>query len=187
MQLRAVIDLETTGLNKGQDEIIEIAILPFNEEYKVIGKFVSFIKPLRGIKPNALAVNNITWDMVKDAPTPLQVRSAFLDWKENILGEGKIELLGHNVCGFDRPFLDYFFTQEVSNNLFSHRADDTMVLSRAMSKAGLLPGLKGAALIDTLKYFNIARSHEHRAEDDAIATLQLWVHLINILKKCKAQ
>jgi DNA polymerase III epsilon subunit-like protein len=184
MQLRAAVDIETTGLSKGQDEIIELAFLPFNEDFTIISKFVTYVKPLRGIKAAAFAVNGISFEMVENAPTPLQVRGAFLDWKENILGEGKIELLGQNVCGFDRPFLDYFFG-DISNDIFSHRADDTMVLSRAMKKAGLLPNLKSTGADALCEYFNIIRGKAHRAEDDARAALQIWQKLIGILTKCK--
>lgn len=180
--LRAAIDIETTGFVKGRDEIIELAVLPFDENYKVIGKFVTFIKPLRGINPAAMRVNRITETMVANAPTPLQVRSAFLDWKENILGDGQIELLGHNVCGFDRPFLDYFFTVEKANELFSHRADDTMVLARALKQAGLL-SIEHCGLQDLVSYFNIVTGNNHRAYDDALAALSIWQKLVSLLRK----
>jgi DNA polymerase III alpha subunit (gram-positive type) len=179
--LRAAVDSETTGLAKGRDEIIEIAVIPFDEQYNPIGRFCTLIKPLRGVNPAALAVNKITESMLAGAPTPLQVRSAFMDWKYNILGDEKIELLGHNVTGFDRPFLDYFFTPDVTQELFSHRADDTMVLSRALKQAGLLPGLKSCGLIELVKYFNIVVVNEHRAYDDALASLMIWKHLLSIL------
>jgi DNA polymerase III epsilon subunit family exonuclease len=184
MPIRAAIDIETTGFAKGSDEIIELAILPFNEQYTIIGKFHTFIKPLRGLGFAAQKVNGITEEMLIGAPTPLQVRSAFLDWKENILGEGKIELLGHNVCGFDRPFLDYFFSLDKANEIFSHRADDTMVLARGMKGAGLLK-VEHTGLSDLCNYFHIVREKDHRAYDDAAAALKVWLALLKILQKCK--
>jgi DNA polymerase-3 subunit alpha (Gram-positive type) len=184
--LRAAVDTETTGLAKGKDEIIEIAFIPFDEKYSPIGKFTTLIKPLRGINPAAAAVNHITDSMLRSAPTALQVRSMFIDWKYNILGDEPIELLGHNVTGFDRPFLDYFFTPEKSNELFSHRADDTMVLSRAMRSAGLLPGLPACGLTNLVQYFSISVVNEHRAYDDALASLMIWKKLLEILSKVKS-
>lgn len=183
--IRCAVDLETTGLAKGRDEIIEAAFILFDDTtYDPISKFVSFIRPLRGINAEAMAINGISEAMLINAPTPLQVRSAFLDWKENIIGEGKIELLGWNVCGFDRPFLDFFFTQEVSNELFSHRADDGMVLFRALRNAGVIKSEK-ASLDAACTYFNIPRNKAHRAYDDALASLILWKKMISILSKLK--
>lgn len=62
----AAIDVETTGLKPGSDEILQVAICDGN------GKELlnSYVMPERRRRwPNAQKVNGITWDMVRDAPT----------------------------------------------------------------------------------------------------------------------
>lgn len=58
------LDTETTGL-EFDDEIIELAIV--DTDGKVV--FDSFIKPQKPIPLSATAINHITNDMVKNAPT----------------------------------------------------------------------------------------------------------------------
>ena len=62
------LDTETTGLDF-DDEIIELAIV--DSDGKVI--FDSFIKPYKSIPLSATAINHISNDMVRNAPTLAQV------------------------------------------------------------------------------------------------------------------
>ncbi|HTX80142.1 MAG TPA: 3'-5' exonuclease [Longilinea sp.] len=58
------LDTETTGLDK-QDEVVEITIV--DDEAKVL--FTSLVRPAQAIPPSSTAINGITNDMVKGAPT----------------------------------------------------------------------------------------------------------------------
>ncbi len=61
-----IVDVETTGLNPKNDEILQVAICDGlgNELLN------SYVMPERRRRwPNAQKINGITWDMVKDSPT----------------------------------------------------------------------------------------------------------------------
>jgi DNA polymerase-3 subunit epsilon len=66
-----VLDIESTGLDFRKHEIIQIAAVQLDRKtLKEKKRFESYIKPRRWSKrdPEAMAVNNITWDSLKEAP-----------------------------------------------------------------------------------------------------------------------
>lgn len=66
-----VLDIESTGLDFTKHELIQIAaILLDKKTLKEKSRFETFIKPKHWAKrdPESMAVNQITWDMLKDAP-----------------------------------------------------------------------------------------------------------------------
>lgn len=180
--VRVAVDIETTGLIKGVSEIIEVAFIPFDTNYKPITKFVSYIKPLRGIQPEAYKINNISEADLIGAPSPLQVRNIFMEWKESIFNDTKFELLGHGIGTFDIPFLELFFGFNLYHSNFSHRYSDTLVLTRAIRDAGLIPNTTKTSLTSILEYFEIERVRAHSAYSDALACISLWVKLISLIK-----
>ena len=105
-------DLETTGLAKEKDQIIEIGAVKFTliEENatikpKILGKFQTFVKPDLLIPAEATAVNHITNEMVQNAPdinTCLRKFTGFC-------GLDTI-LVAHNAA-FDAGFLQKAYTQ----------------------------------------------------------------------------
>ncbi len=66
-----VLDIEATGVDFSKHELIQIAaILLDKKTLKEKKRFESFIRPRKwkNRSAEAMAVNQITWDMVKDAP-----------------------------------------------------------------------------------------------------------------------
>lgn len=82
----AVIDVETTGLNPKNDEILQVAICDGN----CTELFNSYVMPERRKRwPSAQKVNGITWEMVKDSPTLNEVSAqihTILNSKELVIG-----------------------------------------------------------------------------------------------------
>ena len=92
-------DTETTGLSPSRDRIIEIgAIRYFNGE--PIEKFHSYVNPERHIPEDATRINNITDEMVSNAPTIERVLPSFDEFI------GKSTLVAHNL-EFDLKFIYY--------------------------------------------------------------------------------
>ena len=77
-------DVETTGLDADREELIEVAGIKFTFEKKdgklitkELSQYSSLIKPGKLIPDEATRVNNITNQMVENAPDPKPVVSAF--------------------------------------------------------------------------------------------------------------
>ena len=62
-----VVDTETTGLSSTRDNIIELAVIKF-EDWIPVAKFHTLINPKKHIPDDASAVNGITDEMVAEAP-----------------------------------------------------------------------------------------------------------------------
>lgn len=90
-------DIETTGLNPMENEIIEIGALKVREG-RVAERFMEFIHPASPISPMITELTGITNKMVEGARSRSQVVSDFLDFC------GEDILVGHNVI-FDYSFV----------------------------------------------------------------------------------
>lgn len=93
-----VVDVETTGLHPGTDEIIELAAIRFLS-FEPDRIFHTYVKPRRGLRLEAQAVNGITWDMVESAPYYEQISATFHDF----VGD-RLSIVAHNLP-FDFRFL----------------------------------------------------------------------------------
>lgn len=92
-----VYDLETTGLQAGSDEIIQLAIVDGNGNELIN----TYIKPMHKRKwDKAEAVNGISPEMVKDAP----VMPALFNKIQELIYDAEW-LVGYNSTKFDDNFL----------------------------------------------------------------------------------
>lgn len=91
------IDIETTGLDRIEDEILQVAII--NGRGRTL--YNSYIRPETKRKwKEAEAVNKITWAAVQTAPTLRHEKRKI----ERILKRAK-RIVGYNLKAFDLPFL----------------------------------------------------------------------------------
>jgi DNA polymerase-3 subunit epsilon len=95
-------DIETTGLDKSKDQIIQISLAKFDSEtYEIVEVFDSYVQPVgyyeiseaafnkHGISPQFLIGKPHLTDIAKDIV--------------NFIGDN--DILGYNSCRFDIPFL----------------------------------------------------------------------------------
>lgn len=93
----ACVDVETTGLRLSTDEILQVAICDGNGN----ALLNSYVRPERRKSwPDAEKVNGITWEMVEDAPSIVDLSTSV----ERVLG-GAALVIGYNVKRFDFEFL----------------------------------------------------------------------------------
>ncbi len=155
------VDLETTGLNRERDEIIEIGAVRFQDGLP--GEtFKALVNPQRDLSPFIKRLTGITQDEVDSAPVLSETLPKFLEFI------GDSALVFHN-SRFDLSFLRN--GAEVNNTAW-----DTLTLSRC-----LLPQNKSHSKDNLCKYFRIETGHSHRAYDDALATGHLFVKLHQML------
>lgn len=177
----AAIDVETTGKKAGVHEIVEISIILHDEQFKPLEKFESRIRPMRPelVSPEALIVNGLKMYELQEAPTPAQVRNAFLQWHSEVADSKTIFPLGHNY-GFDKGFLEKFFGQ-FYEDYFYYKNRDTFTLAQALKDCGLLNLDQSLSLENLCDHFNVPLK-AHTAHGDAIAALILYRKLIKELK-----
>lgn len=94
-----VIDFETTGLDHNRDEIVQLSAIKFDDHGLVIDVMKSFCRPLSGSIPvEASNIHHITYEMVQDCPSYVEIRDALAQF----IGDRTV--VGHNVIDFDLKF-----------------------------------------------------------------------------------
>lgn len=164
-----IVDLETTGLDPENDEIIEVGALQVtNGEIKSV--FNKLVCPSKKVSAEITNITGITNEMLEHEPyikPVLEEFSRFID--ESIL-------VAHNA-EFDVSFIRNNFRKWLNKEL-NNQSICTVVMSRE-----LLPGLDNHKLHTVARYFGIEVSNRHRAIGDVEITYQVWFKLIEILKK----
>lgn len=182
--ITASIDLETTGLEAGLHEIIEISVVVYVIHFyeselllKIEDSFTSKIRPMKPefADPKALEVNGLDLNELKNEPTPQEVRNAFYSWHEEVLHSDVIQSLGHGFA-FDDRFLRIFFGP-MYNNIFKRAFIDTKVIAEYLRVKGEID-LESLSLKSLCDYFNIKHGN-HRAEGDAKCTIKVYEKLLN--------
>lgn len=170
MPLSCVIcDLETTGLNPYQDDIIEIALIRV-ENGEVGNHLHTLIRPRQRIPVSVRRLTGLDDRQLATAPNLDQVLPEVLDFI------GNQPLLGHNVS-FDRDFLQVATNSSISNNLY-----DTQELARV-----LFPAFWGYRLGDLCRLLGIELECWHRALTDALATAELYRRLMDRARKLEGE
>ena len=148
-----VFDLETTGVSPYNDEVIEISAVKARKG-KVVEEFSELVNPKRTIPFAASRVNNITDDMVSDAPFFDEVLRHFLEFV------GEDVLVGHNIQSFDMKFIyrdcERYFHQLITNDYV-----DTLILAKRC-----FPEWRHRRLGNLADYYGISTQGAHRALAD---------------------
>ena len=161
-----VVDVETTGASaRTGDRVTEVAVVRV-ENGVATTVFDSLINPERSIPPAIVAITNITWEMVKDAPR-------FAEVCDQLLGvlEGSI-FVAHNA-GFDWRFIAAEVERATRRPLEGRRLCTVRLARR------LLPQLRRRNLDSLASFYGIDNSARHRAGGDARATAQILIRLLD--------
>lgn len=156
-----VFDLETTGVSRKKDKIIEVSAIKVRNR-KVVDTFSTLVNPERHISHWASEVNHIYDDMVEGAPLISEVIPDFIDFIE------ELPVLGHNIIRFDMPFI-YKECRDILNGIPNNDCIDTLPISRAK-----LPDMEHHGLGDLAKHFGISTEGAHRALKDCEMTQQVY-------------
>lgn len=168
-----VFDLETTGLSPVADDIIELSGLKVKAG-KVTEEFSSLVNPGRPIPYGATAVNGITDDMVKDAPSIAQVLDRFLAFAGNHV------LVGHNIHSFDMKFL-YIAGGKLGRNVTNDYID-TLYLARKC-----LPQLAHHRLVDLAAHFKFSTEGAHRALNDCVMNQKCYEAMVKLQREMQKE
>ncbi len=161
-----VFDLETTGIGATSNEIIEIGAVRVVNNV-ITDKFSTFVNPGRPIPYNIQELTSINDEMVADAPSIDKALPDFLEFCGNAV------LVAHNAS-FDTGFI---FQKAKDRGI---NTDFTVIDTVSMSRA-LLPELKKYKLDTVAKTLGVSLENHHRAVDDAGATAEIFVKLVQRL------
>lgn len=167
-EIFVVFDLETTGLNAQENEIIEIGAVKISQG-QIVDRFQSFLAYEDNLPANIVQLTGINNAMLVGAPQCEQVLQDFMNFVDDAC------LVAHNA-NFDIGFLENKLAY--LNKTLNNPVLDTLTLARA-----LLPQLKNHKLNTLTKHFQIVLDNHHRALDDATATARLFLKLVDMLKE----
>lgn len=165
------IDVETTGLKTGYNDIIEVSAIKFIN-FVPTEIFTTLLKPRKPIPKEATDVNGITDDMVENAPSFSQVHEAL----QEFIGNSNIVM--HNAA-FDVKFL------YVSGLEFSEKQNIycTLELSKRFIKDWDGKPLESYKLSDVCNEVSIYFDGAHRSAADALAAGLLFNEIVKIKKE----
>ena len=160
----AIVDIETTGGKFNEEGITEIAIYKF-DGLQIVDQFISLINPEREIQPFVVNLTGINSGMLKNAPKFYEVAKRIVEITTDCV------LVAHNA-NFDNRILTTEFRR--LGFIFERKTLCTVELSQK-----LIPDLPSYKLGKLCKTLGIPLSSRHRADGDALATVQLFKLLLN--------
>lgn len=161
------VDTETTGLDFDLCNIIEIGAVKV-ENGQIIDSFKTLIKVDEKLPPFIVHLTGITDEMLTDAPSLSDVIADF----DAFVGDSI--LLAHNAA-FDMNFLYTAYERALGKPLSNDYVDTLRVARRA------LPQLQHRTLPDLCEAFEVVNEGEHRAYGDALATVQCYLRMRDIV------
>lgn len=165
-----IFDTETTGLEPASgDRIVEIAAIRFKGSEK-IATFQTLVNPGRQISEAAFQVNQISQEMLADAPGIEKIMPEFLKFIE-----------GSCLCSYNAGFDLEFLNNEL--RLMDQPPLEGVVVADVLKMARrLLPGLERYALWFVAEKLGIRNKQMHRAFSDVEMTLSVFDKLKVIMR-----
>jgi len=162
-----VFDIETTGLDKIAEEITEIGAV-LVENGQITKQWGTFVNPEKPIPAKISELTSITDEMVADAPKINEALPEFFEFAKGAV------LVAHNAK-FDTGFIKEKAKKCGIEYNFGHL--DTLMLAKC-----LYPDLANYRLNTLTKHLNVVLENHHRAVDDAKATADIFVKMLEELK-----
>lgn len=156
------IDVETTGLKTGGNDIIQLSAIKYKDFHANIA-FNTYIKPRKSIPEDATEINGITDEMVENAPAFYQIIDCFNEFIENL------PLVAHNAP-FDIKHLYVNGLDSVSEKVVY----DTLALSKRTYKDE-----SSYKLADICETNNIFICNAHNSLYDSYAAGELFKSIVS--------
>ncbi len=160
------LDLETTWLDKDNDQIIEIALVKFDPKtFEIKEEYSTFVKPTIQIPNIVSTITNIKDEDLINSPSWSEISKTVLDFIWDF------PILWHNI-GFDISFLQKWWIS-LKNNI----CIDTFYLSNFLMLWEISLSLSSLS-----KSLGFSLENAHRALDDTKWAIYLFEHLISKMR-----
>jgi DNA polymerase III subunit alpha, Gram-positive type len=167
-----VFDIETTGLYAQKDKVTEIGAVKLLNG-KVTDTFSTFVNPGIAIPEFITKLTGINDAMVANAPCIQDALDNFLEFT------GELPVVAHNAS-FDTGFIKY--QAAAAGKKFDNISIDTLQMSRY-----LFPKLAKHKLDIVAKHLGVKLEGHHRAINDAMATVEIFLKCLEMLQEKGAQ
>ncbi len=169
----AFIDIETTGLDLIENEIIEIGCVLVSPELEVIEEIAIKVKPehIENANKTSLKINHYNEEDWAKAVSLKQAMEILARKTKDAI------MVGQNIS-FDSSFIDYAFAKLGMKNPMHYHKLDTIAI--AWAKLHRDPDLKHFSLREMCVRFGIKNEHSHTALSDARATFELYKKLMEL-------
>jgi DNA polymerase-3 subunit alpha (Gram-positive type) len=161
-------DIETTGLNKKYEVIIEIGAVVLKEG-EITDRFNTFVSPGRILSPDITRLTGITDEMLEGAPSQEEALRSFLAFA------GDRPLAAHNA-DFDMGFIAAGCQKY--GIPFQNASVDSLILAQ-----NLLPNLGKYKLDIVAEHLQLPAFNHHRASDDAATVAYMLPHFFKMLEE----
>ena len=165
-----VFDIETTGPKMPPSRIMEIGAARVHAG-RIVAEFQTLVNPLMPIPPFIAGLTGIRDEMVAHAPTFDEVVPRWLDFA------GTSVLVAHNAV-FDVRFINH----ELSRVFPGQRMMNAHLCTVSLARRAL-PELKSFRLGALAEHFSVPHHLRHRAGDDARATAEVFLVLLELLDR----
>lgn len=158
----SIVDIEATGGNADIGRITEVAIYKFDGE-RIVDHFSSLVNPEMKIPPYVQKLTGISNAMAKNAPLFGEISADIYAILKNTV------FVAHNVKA------DYSFIKKAFYSCgidYSSERLCTLELSKKLLLEAPSHGLEKIC-----NHLNIEVKERHRADGDALATVELFKHL----------
>ena len=166
-------DVETTGLSRYSDRIIQIGAVLF-DGCEPTERYSTLVNPEQHIPSRASSINHITDDMVADAPTESQVIPSFLEFFGDA-ADGETVIAAYNA-DFDMGFLSEMLARNGVDANLTYM--DVLPLARRTVRG--LENYKQSTVADCI---GLQVTSAHSADDDAVVCGQILTTVLPEAKK----
>jgi DNA polymerase III epsilon subunit family exonuclease len=163
-----VVDVEATGAKMPPNRIIELGAYRIRGK-RIVDNFLTLVNPEIPIPRFVATLTGINNDMVKQAPLFADVVPRWLEFV------GDAVLIAHNA-----PFDTNFINHEISRVYPGQRMVNPHLCTVTLSRRAV-PGLTNYRLDTVAENFSITIPERHRAGSDALATAEIFLHLLDRL------
>ncbi|WP_138159041.1 PolC-type DNA polymerase III [Peptoniphilus catoniae] len=163
-----VFDIETTGFSPRTDKITEIGAVKIIDG-KIVDRYSQLVNPEKSIPKKVEELTGLSNALLESEPKIEDIIGDFYDFCNGSV------LVAHNA-GFDSSFIRRDFTN--NGYKFDYAVLDTLQLSRAVVK-----GTKRYNLSTLSKKLGVSLVNAHRAVNDAEATAEVFLKMMELADK----
>lgn len=163
-----VVNIETTGINKSRDDIIEISAVKVSDGV-IVDRFHSYVNIDRHIPEEITELTNVSDSDIKGAPSLSEVINIFWEF-----------IQGTYLVAHCMPFEEAFLKKSIqdSNVYFD---DVTLVDSMLLSRV-IMPKIERYTIPDIASEINIDYKGIHNSYDDVVLIAEIFRQFILKLK-----